>query len=212
MIWIYAICEGRFRAAPVWGRGHAPLEAIRHGGLVAVVSQADEGAEEVPADAMRAHARVVDALMDEHTVLPVRFGTRLANPLAVRAALAVKRDRLHAGLRRVEGCVEIAIRATAPDRSTTTATDGREYVRARLRDERLAAALHGPLERLAVASHVRPVLARGDLLRAAYLVPRADVATFCVAIDELEHEYPQLDLTCTGPWPAYSFAEDGDDR
>jgi hypothetical protein len=212
MIWVYAICEGVIRVPPVRGRGQARLAAIAHGGLAAVVSRAEPGTDEATNDALHAHARVVDALMDEHTVLPARFGTCLADPLAVRAALAVKRRRLRAALRRVDGCVEIGIRATATDRTTTTATTGREYVRARLRDGRLAAALHGPLAGLAVASRMRPVLVRGELLRAAYLVPRAEIAAFCAATGELEREYPQVGLTCTGPWPAYSFAEEDEDR
>jgi hypothetical protein len=211
MIWVYAICEGVTRVPPVPGRGQARLAAIAHGGLAAVVSHAEPGADEATADAMHAHARVVDALMDEHTVLPVRFGTCLVDPLAVRAALAVKRRRLRAALHRVEGCVEIGIRATA-DPTTTTATDGREYVRARLRDGRLAAALHGPLAGLAVASRMRPVLVRGELLHAAYLVPRSELEAFCAATGELEREYPQVGLTSTGPWPAYSFVEEKEER
>jgi hypothetical protein len=211
MIWVYAICDDVIQLPPVRGRGQARLTAISHGGLAAVVSSAEPGAEETTDDALHAHARVVDALTDEHNVLPVRFGTCLADTLTLRASLAVRRRRLHRALRRVEGCVEIGIRATAPDRCTTTATDGREYVRARLRDGRLAAALHGPLAGLAVSSRMRPVLVRGDLLRAAYLVRRADVRAFCAVSDELEREYPQVGLTCTGPWPAYSFAE-GDEE
>jgi hypothetical protein len=211
MIWVYAICEGVIRLPPVSGRGQAHVTAITHGGLAAIVSRADLGADEATDDALRAHARVVDELMDEHNVLPVRFGTRLADPLAVRAVLAVKRRWLRAALRRVEGCVEIGIRATGPQRSITAATDGREYVHARLRDGRLAAALHGPLAGLAVASRMRPVLVRGDVLHAAYLVRRADLPAFCAASDELEREYPQVGLTFSGPWPAYSFAEGGED-
>lgn len=205
MIWVYAICPRQGGPhPPVRGRGQAPLESIAHGGLVAVVSRAASGDEEATVDALHAHARVVDALMDEATVLPVRFGTGFAEPLAVRSALAVRRRPLLAALRRVDGCVEIAVRASVPGRRDATADP-----RARLRDRRLAAALHEPLAAFAVATRAWPTLVRGEVLRAAYLVPRREVPAFCAATAAIDHEYPQVDLTCTGPWPAYSFVDDG---
>lgn len=208
MIWVYGVCLRQARPhPPVRGRGHAPLETITHGRLAAVVSRAAPEQQEATVDGLHAHARVVDALMDEATVLPVRFGTRFAEPLAVRSALAVRRPALLAALQRVEGCVEIAVRVSMPERRSLLAAVGGPHLHASLRDRRLASALHDPLADLSVETRIWPTIARGELLRAAYLVPRGEVGAFCAAADELEHEYPRVDLTCTGPWPAYSFVD-----
>ena len=46
----------------------------------------------------------------------------------------------------------------------------------------------------------------GELLRAAYLVDRGATATFSARVQTIQDENPQLRITCTGPWPPYSFA------
>ena len=45
-----------------------------------------------------------------------------------------------------------------------------------------------------------------ELLRAAYLVDRADVDGFVAVVRELQREHDSLSVLCTGPWPPYSFA------
>jgi hypothetical protein len=146
--------------------------------------------------------------MDETTVLPVRFGTRFDQPLAVRSALAVRRQPLLTALGQVDGCVEMTIRANLPDRRHLIAADRPPDPR----EQRLKAALHDPLAGLAVAARVWPALVPGELLRAAYLVPRGELPAFEEAAAELEHEFPRVDLMCTGPWPVYSFADGVDAR
>lgn len=212
MIWVYAICERSTRLPAVPGREHARLQGITHGPLLAVGSRSAPETKEPAADALQAHARVVDALMDEHTVLPARFGTQFADRLAVRAALAVRRVPLETALVRVAGCVEIAVRANTPEPTAVPAGDGRAYVQSKLRERRLAAAVHEPLAERAVAARIRPASVRGELLRAAYLIPSEEAAAFCAAAAQLEREHPPLVLSCTGPWPAYSFVDEGSER
>jgi hypothetical protein len=45
------------------------------------------------------------------------------------------------------------------------------------------------------------------LLSAAYLVDRGDVGAFLEAVDEAARRYPEVELLCTGPWPAHTFAQ-----
>ena len=86
-------------------------------------------------------------------------------------------------------------------------------MRTRLTEEkarqRIAEELHEPLARSARAS-TRFGGASSDLLRAAYLVPREDVAAFSEHVRRLEAAHPDLTIVCTGPWPPYSFAADGE--
>jgi hypothetical protein len=209
MIWVYGICSRYVRPQlPVHGRGQAPLELVTHGSLLAVVSHAASGDEAPSTQGLHAHARVVDALMDQTTVLPVRFGTHFAEPLAVRSALAVRRQPLLAALAQVGGCVEMAVRASLPDRRHLVAVDRLPYPP----DRRLKDALHDPLAGLAVAARVWPALVPGEVLRAAYLVPRAELPAFQEAAAELEQAFPRVALTCTGPWPTYSFVDGADAR
>jgi hypothetical protein len=164
-----------------------------------------EDAVVTPAALWRREA-LLESLMEDRDLLPVRYGTRVADERAAAAAVAGRGGELRARLERVRGAVELAVRARPRETEAAppAARSGREYLAARLGRSRAAVALHEPLAALARASAIQP----GDeLLRAAYLVDRAAVAAFADRVGELQRAHPQLALVCTGPWPPYSFAE-----
>jgi hypothetical protein len=215
VIWAYAVCERTddLRLPSVGGLAQAALEAIPDGRLLAVVSRHEQLPEEPALDALWAHERVIEALMAERAVLPMRFGTRFRDDGAVRAALAEREQQLLDAFDRVRGRVELAVRVMEPAaagtaaRAVPAAATGREYVNARLRTRRSVATLHEPLAALAVDARRWPELAPGELLRASYLVEQPAVAEFRSTLERLQREHPEAALLCTGPWPAYSFME-----
>ena len=141
------------------------LRAISAGaGLVAVVAPVEE--QQVSAEALWRHEELVEALMADRDVLPVRFGTRFHDEEEAAQAVAAQRATLTTALERVQGAVELSVH-------------GPPEIQAQLRD-------------LARDTVERPG-------RVAYLVDRGAVDDFraCVA---------QLEATCTGPWPPYSFS------
>ena len=183
-----------------------PLIAVRSGGLSALCAAAEETM--VTADALWRREAVLEALMEDRDLLPVRFGSLVADEEAAARALADRRGELEAGLERVRGAVELSLRVHAPepaDAPPPEAASGRAYMRAKAARTQAAARLHEPLTALARASVVRPA---PELLRAAYLVERGAVGPFVARVDELQREHPSLSLLCTGPWPPYSFAEE----
>jgi Gas vesicle synthesis protein GvpL/GvpF len=199
MIWLYAVCEQPERPLPrVRGLEDRPLEGIACGELVAVATRHEAVPEVAAVDALWTHERVIEAVQAERAVVPVRFGTREPGSGSVRAALAASRRPLHEALERVRGRVELAVRALAPE----CGSGGRAYLRRR----RHAAELHQALAAYAVEARRRPEQG-GELLRASYLVEPAGLEPFRVAVERLQREHPRLSLVCTGPWPAYSFAE-----
>lgn len=224
MIWVYAVCE-RPEHAPPGRRGlaQAPLESVVEDQLLAVVTQHAQTPGQPSPDALWAHERVVERLMVEQAVLPVRFGTTLPDADALRAALAARHDVLLVALERVRGRVELGVRAMEiprddpaqapgtqiePHEPARSAT-GREYLLAKLAHnsgaEQTAAALHRPLAALAVDARRRPAQRRGELLHASYLVEHAIVPGFRAAVERLQRDWPAVALLCTGPWPPYSF-------
>ena len=52
--------------------------------------------------------------------------------------------------------------------------------------------------------------ASSDLLQSAYLVPRQDADAFRDGVRRLEAAHPDLTIVCTGPWPPYTFAANGE--
>ena len=185
-----------------------PLVAVRSGGLSVLCAPA-EAEQPLTADALWRREAVIEELMAARDLLPVRYGTRVADEAAAADALAERREELEAGLARVRGAVELAVRvhaddaAPAPSADVTAPGAGGEYLRARIGRSHAAAELHEPLAALARDSVVQP---GAELLRAAYLVERDRVAEFVARVRALQDERPELAVVCTGPWPPYSFA------
>ncbi len=184
-----------------------PLRAVRSGALSAICAPAVE--RELTADALWRHEELLERLMEERDLLPVRFGTLVPDEHAAAEAVAARGTELAAALERVRGAVELALRAEPRepegDLPGMTAT-GREYVRAKVGRAQAAQRLHEPLAAIARDSVVQP---GRELLRAAYLVDRDAVATFVAAVRGLQAANPGFALLCTGPWPPYSFADAG---
>jgi hypothetical protein len=98
------------------------------------------------------------------------------------------------------------VRATALAPPPARPATGRDYLLAKLGDDRAAEALHAPLAALAADACRRPPRGAGERLRGAYLVERGAVDPFRAAVQRLQASHPDMALVCTGPWPPYSFA------
>jgi hypothetical protein len=165
------------------GAPPAPLRLVPAGPVAVLVGPAPEG--EVDAEALWEREALLEDLMTQRALLPIRYGTRVEDDAAAVAAVEPRGAELAAALDRVRGAVEVSVRAVGSDGEA-------------------AAAVHARLAGLARehARHDGP-----EPLRAAYLVERAAVDGFVAAVRELQHEHSDLSILCTGPWPAYSFAE-----
>lgn len=166
-----------------------PVSLVRSAGLGALCAPA--ATDPADAEALWRREAVVEELMRERALLPVRFGTRLAGETEAAAVLAERRDEFAAALDHVRGAVELSLRAQPTGRIDD------------VRRAELADAVHEPLRALARASVRRP---GGDLLRAAYLVEQPLVGAAGAVVRRLQERHPELGLLLTGPWPPYSFA------
>ena len=210
MIELYAITDN---PGPPLPEVAPELRLVPFDGLAAVCTPASKA--EVSPQTLWHHEEVVEALMADRDLLPVRYGTRLDDEAEVARAMEGRSEELAAALDRVRGAVELSVRVMAaaatpspPDPVATTS--GAEYLRLRAQAEAsredAAGALHEPLAALARESaqgRPRPP----ELFRAAYLVERGAVASFVAEVGRLQGESPGLAVLCTGPWPPYSFAD-----
>lgn len=195
------------------------LELVPHDGLAAVCAPAPEG--EVTTEMLWDHERVVERLMDDRDLLPVRYGTRVPDAEAAARALEDNHDRLVESLEFVRGAVEVSVRVLGdgqpsatpdsparPDSPATPAT-GLAYMRARANDlaaeDDVRRAIHEPLAALARAESLRSAGLPGELMHAAYLVSQDRVPSLAATVEELQRAHPRWQITCTGPWPPYSF-------
>lgn len=190
----------------------APLSAVASHGLALVCAPAAH--VEVSPEVLWRHEEVVEALMEDRDLLPVRFGTRLDDETAAARALGERHEALASALDRVRGAVELSVRVLGErsgeaDPDPSDPVTGAEYLRAKAATaagERSALrSVHEPLASRARENKRLAARDRHELLRAAYLVDRSAVEPFVEQVSRLQHANPRLRLLCTGPWPPYSF-------
>jgi hypothetical protein len=210
MVYLYAFVGHRPHVPDMPGIDGGYLMVAPLGAVSAVVAEV-EGALEPSEEHILAHARVIDALAAENdAVLPVRFGRGFRDLDDLELATARLAADLEERLAVVAGCVEIGLHVVAPQQPARSGASGREYMQHRLRDlarlEALAEDIHAPLAERARAATRTHSVGPTALLRAAYLVPAADVERFRAAVEQAQRRHEDLAFACTGPWPPYSFA------
>lgn len=207
------------------GVDEAPVKLVDAEGLAAAVSAHDGQAP--PADTRRtlAFARVVEALHDAGTVVPMRYGCVLGAEEEVVELLRVRRGEYAAILRVLAGCVEMGVRilgspdpelSRSPDRGAG-GTPGRTYL-----GHRAAAYAREGLTAWALAAASEHVCqALGPLAERTRIEPegggRSRLASvyFLVRrgrVDSFRREFRRVEaaqstrLLLSGPWPPYNFA------
>lgn len=217
LLYVYAVVA----AAPEelgLGLDEAPLRAVTCGRVAAVVSE-HERAPDPEEKVLWRHEEVLERLLVNDAVLPMRFGATVADAKELKAFLRSREEEFVESLAIVRGAVEIGVRADlpVPDPGREPAgdgaieTSGTEYMRARGRAlrsvEQAKERLHGPLKELSRRSLVLEARgARGwdGAFRGAYLVDGERVEAFASRVDGLGKELG-AEVSCTGPWPPYSF-------
>jgi hypothetical protein len=214
MVYLYAVTEPLGDGPDGTGVEEAPLRVVTSGELAAVVSDRGDAPLAVSEDALWAHERVVEELMADRAVLPMRFGSSLRDDRAVQGMLAARCEELRAGLRRVRGAVELGVRAAwdpkaAAGNGNRDVGAGAEYLLGQSRSRQRARSLAERLDRSVAGlcrERVQRLLTSPSLpVSAAYLVDRAGVGAFREGIGALDAEIADAQIVCTGPWPPYSF-------
>ena len=231
---------GRVPAA--WGDGlhGSALRLVQAGELAAIVSDwtqagVNRSFVEANTDLVWQHEHVIERIMFDCTVLPVRFGTLLANDERVRAALVERQGAFTADLARVAGCIELGLRILwQPPADSVQASPpappvqhrqapapalhnpGAQYLLRRAAEEQAQQAVRSRAEALAgevsrgldaLAVDVRRNVLPTDrlLLAANYLIPRVQMGSFVTAVEQLRAQHRQLAFLWSGPWPPYHF-------
>jgi len=189
------------------------------------------------ANAARQHMVVLTALMPHGTVLPARFGVVFQSRGDLNDAIDKMHDTFLGDLQRFRGQIELGLlvtdRRSLPEQPLDIDQDliieeragpGLRYIatkraenRARLERDRvnaeLAAKVCAPESPLAAMTTTQVWHARSasslPTISAAFLLARSKVSAFQAALNELRREEPALELLCTGPWPPFSFINNG---
>jgi hypothetical protein len=194
--------------------GAMPVRVVEEGGLAALVADVQPGSVQA-AKAVREHWRVLDAAVEKATVLPLRFGTVMADDQAVREELlGANAEHLAGLLDELGGRVQVTVKGTYVDdglmRGVVAGSPAVRALRERLKGlpeeagyfervrlgELVAAEVDrhreadtaqalAALEPRAVASRVETASAPDAAFNVAFLVARADLGAFDEAVGAL---------------------------
>jgi hypothetical protein len=201
--------------------------------LAAVVSDAPVGIQDPTRENVLAHQRVNEIVMQEHTVLPMSFGTvfktrddileflrsaydafadvlnKMANKLEFGLKVLWDRDAV---VRQIEAEDEDIrrLKAQIATQKGSTYFARMQYGRLvdaalQVRGDRYVTEIFEALRDVAVASRSNKPIGDRMIMNAAFLVSRTHEAAFDARVKELGTKYDKLTFKYTGPWPPYNF-------
>ncbi|WP_406424600.1 GvpL/GvpF family gas vesicle protein [Streptomyces sp. NBC_00873] len=231
-VYVYAVTRAG-HPPPAAGLGlggsAAAVRLLTQAGLTAVVGTAPAHLRARRRDLM-AHQTLLEDLSLHGPVLPMRFGVVSPDDNTVLAGAVARRDEYLAALERIDGQVEMNLKAMPSEGSLADLVREDKQVR-RLREEvrrrpgyeasvRLGEAVAPGLRRRArqLADHVADALGElatevrqgpdveGCALNVSYLVRNKDLDRFSGTVEEWAAAQPgRAVLRLTGPLPCYSF-------
>jgi len=203
-------------------------------GLAAVVSRSPIKSYTVARDNMMAHEKVIEEVMKEHAVLPVRFCTIARNDDEVREILRREHSRFSDLLKNIEGKKELGLRGFCNEGIYKDIVD--KYSEIRELKEKIAAlpAARTHSQRMEIGGMVEAALKRekelfredilgvlsplsvqtktnnnyGDMmiLNAAFLVEKSRERDFDRAVNELDAKYSgKIKFKYVGTLPPFNF-------
>ena len=232
-VFVYGVTAGSAPPLPAMdGVDSAPVRALRHAGLAALVSPIER--TELRAADVRAHWRVLEQAFEHATVLPVRFGTIMESEDEVRARLLEpNQDHLTELLQTMDGLIQLNVKGRYDEESLLREIlrEAPALARLRQRAERSGAMAHqielgrqvehaierrraldaaivrGALEDLAVAARDEQVR-HPDAFNIAFLVARDRTDAFGGGVANVRQQLGErIELQYVGPVPPFSFAD-----
>jgi hypothetical protein len=182
----------------------------------------------------RTHQRVLDAVLDQTTPIPMRLCTVYHDEDGLRQLLDREQAELTAALRELRGKLEWGVQAFAPSRPaeplpaapvTAAVASGTAYLQNRLAARAAGEQQHANLEQVCDQLHAelcasapacrlgapqRPEISAHEapmILNAFYLVPNDQRERFGGRVAALHEELAEhgIELQLTGPWAPYNF-------
>ncbi len=211
----------------------AEVHTVRYRDIAAVVSSTPMVALDPTRDNVLAHQRVNETVMQDHTVIPMSFGTVFKTDDDIiellRSAfdaftdvLTKMQDKLEFGLKVLWDRDLIIHEIEAEDedihrlKGEISSQKGSTYF-ARMqygrlidsalqaRSERYVGEIFEALRNVSVASRSNKPIGDRMIMNAAFLVARNAEQAFDARVRDIGQRYDKLTFKFTGPWPPYNF-------
>ena len=179
---------------------------------VAVVHREEPAPAAAAPEAVLAFGQTIERIAERGPALPIRFGTTVSGLDELHRIAEEHEGSWATRLLVVAGHCELIVHVRVhggAERATHRGLRGREYLRRRAMATHARSAAHdGIREVLGARLREHRVLGIGDVDRLAALVPSAAADEVRADLERWAAETPDIELSVTGPWPAFSFCEE----
>ena len=234
-VYVYGVVRAdELPAVSADGVGDSAVELLERDGLAAIISRLPDEFRVKRRDLNR-HLQVLQEVFGETTVVPCAFGTVLASDADVETALlSERRPELESALRRLDGTVQLNVRAAYDQEALLHELVAGNTDVARLREESIRLGDAGYHQRLRLGELIAGLLdgrraedaeriisavsrlsedvavddpGEYDALKASFLVKRKQLDRFDERLEKVARELqPVLRFEVIGPLPPTAFA------
>ncbi len=215
------------------GSEPAQVQTVIYRDLAAVVSSTSLVVQDPTRDNVLAHQRVNETVMQQHTVIPMSFGTVFKTDDDIMELLRSAYDAFSDVLNKMQDKFEFGLKVLwdrdqiireieSEDedirrlKGEISSQKGSTYF-ARMqygrlidaalqaRSERYVAEIFEALRDVSVASRSNKPIGDRMIMNAAFLVGRETEQAFDARVKDIGSRYDKLTFKYTGPWPPYNF-------
>jgi hypothetical protein len=215
------------------GAEPAATHTVNYRNIAAVVSNTPMVVQDPTRENVLAHQRVNETVMQQHTVIPMSFGTVFKTADDIIELLRSAYDAFNDVLNKMQGKFEFGLKVLWDrDQIIREIEEEDEDIRrlkgeissqkgstyfARMqygrlidaalqaRSERYVAEIFQALRDVSVASRVNKPIGDRMIMNAAFLVAREMEHAFDARVKDIGQRYDKLTFKYTGPWPPYNF-------
>lgn len=177
------------------GMNNGEVYTIPQGDIAAVVCDSPMMDYELAEDDIRRHEAVLRRVMEEHTLVPVEFGTTIQNERILRHLMRKAYGTVKECLGLLDNMVELGAKAVLDGDNVVEPEERKEY----------ASDILTSLDAKAKQAVLRDLFSDRLILNASFLVRRGDIDAFSNEVTKLQEKYPMLKLLYSGPWAPYNF-------
>lgn len=230
---IYAIIDSEhILDIDIKGIDGYPVYIVAYKNISAAVSDINKDSLKVTAEKALVYEEVIECLMADYTLLPMRFGEPVKDDNDIIEILKQHYDEFTLNLTQVKGKLEYGLKALWDIKNNKFETDVKDlskvdepkegscykkYLLDKLkehkaneavikRSEQIIESINKPLADLSFLSKLKKMTTPKLVLDAVYLVEKEKKEIFVQKAEELKATNGELDFLLTGPWPPFNFA------
>jgi tetratricopeptide (TPR) repeat protein len=177
------------------GMNSSKIYTIPYKDIAAVVSDSPMKDYELTEENMRNHETALRQVMENHTVVPVEFGTTIKTEKILRGLLVKIYNPVRECLRLVDNKVELGVKAVLNENIVFDQEKRKECIPDILTS----------LNTIAKQTVTGDLFSDRLILNASFLVDKEDIFAFSDKVTELQEKYPMLKTLYSGPWAPYNF-------